>query len=126
MKPCKHGHVDGVIHTPCYQCESERLAKKLESYTPSVESEPVDEFNPDRDQLEACHASLREHMVATKVLIDGLQKITWDNSNCGTYNFVQGLIEKAQTVYTDSEPLYTIEQSKEILIKQGWTPPEGT
>ena len=25
MNPCKHLHFDGVIHTPCYQCENEQL-----------------------------------------------------------------------------------------------------
>ena len=23
MSPCKHGHVDGALHTPCYECKAE-------------------------------------------------------------------------------------------------------
>jgi len=29
-------------------------------------------------------------------LIEGLQKITFENSNCGTYNFIQKLCKKAK------------------------------
>lgn len=25
MEPCKHGHHDGAMHTPCYQCKAEHL-----------------------------------------------------------------------------------------------------
>lgn len=25
MNHCKHFHFDGVMHTPCYQCENEQL-----------------------------------------------------------------------------------------------------
>lgn len=30
MKPCKHGHVDGALHKPCYQCRCESLQAELD------------------------------------------------------------------------------------------------
>lgn len=29
MKPCKHGHIDGALHKPCYQCRCESLEAEL-------------------------------------------------------------------------------------------------
>ena len=28
-EPCKHGHIDGAMHIPCYQCRCESLEKEL-------------------------------------------------------------------------------------------------
>ena len=30
MNPCKHGHIDGALHAPCYQCRSEYAKKHIE------------------------------------------------------------------------------------------------
>ena len=30
MNPCKHGHIDGALHAPCYQCRSEFYEENLE------------------------------------------------------------------------------------------------
>lgn len=30
--PCKHGHVDGVMHTPCPDCRVEHLEALVEIY----------------------------------------------------------------------------------------------
>ena len=29
MGPCKHGHYDGALHVPCYQCKSEYYEANL-------------------------------------------------------------------------------------------------
>lgn len=31
MKPCKHGHADGVRHIPCYECKSEFLEQERDA-----------------------------------------------------------------------------------------------
>lgn len=28
-EPCKHGHVDGVMHKPCYECRCESLEAEI-------------------------------------------------------------------------------------------------
>lgn len=30
-KPCKHGHIDGALHVPCYQCRCESLERRIKS-----------------------------------------------------------------------------------------------
>lgn len=36
MEPCKHGHVDGVMHIPCYQCRCESLESQLSNLKTGV------------------------------------------------------------------------------------------
>lgn len=43
MKPCKHGHIDGALHKPCYQCRCEYYEKQLKELTPlKIEKQVVD------------------------------------------------------------------------------------
>jgi hypothetical protein len=37
--PCRHGHTDGALHKPCWQCKYEAAQRKIEKL--KLESEPM-------------------------------------------------------------------------------------
>ena len=80
--------LDALLHGSCERSTAEQVLRE------KIDKAP--ELNPDWDKLEVTRESLRDHMRRLRTLIDGLQKITEQNSSCGTYNYVQKLCDEAQ------------------------------
>lgn len=59
-KPCKHGHFNGALHEPCYQCRSEAYADDIAELERTVENLRAELARSQEETVRRCEQAIEK------------------------------------------------------------------